>query len=56
MSQVTPKNEFKTFLMVSKTEYQPWYGAECSTPREIAEQWMDLHLRPGCQQLRGRYL
>lgn len=32
--------------MVSKSEYQPWYGSEYITPREINEQWMDAYLRP----------
>ncbi|XP_046437519.1 little elongation complex subunit 2-like isoform X2 [Daphnia pulex] len=49
-----PDNPLKTFLMVPKTEYQPWYGAECYSPREINEQWMDLYLRPECNLLRMR--
>ena len=42
--------------MVPKLEYQPWYGAECITPRELREQWIDLHLRPECQQLRSNII
>lgn len=50
---MTPNDELRTFLMVPKVEYQPWFGAECLTPREMNEQWMDLHLRPGCRLFRG---
>ena len=46
LQQTTANNDFQTFIMVSKTEYQPWYGSECITPREINEQWMDTYLRP----------
>jgi len=42
----TANSDFQNFIMVSKTEYQPWYGSECITPREINEQWMDTYLRP----------
>lgn len=40
--------------MVPKTEYQPWFGAESFGPQEINEQWMNLHLRPECNMLRGK--
>lgn len=40
-------------MMVPKTEYQPWFGAECMTPREMSEQWIDLHLRPECRLIKG---
>ena len=40
--------------MTPKTEYQPWYGAEVTGLREGNEQWMDLHLRPECQIVRGK--
>ena len=41
--------------MVPKTEYQPWYGAECLSHREMNEQWIDLRLRPECRLFRGKF-
>ncbi|KAI9555667.1 hypothetical protein GHT06_018182 [Daphnia sinensis] len=51
---VTSGGEFRTFLMIPKTEYQPWFGGECLSTREMNEQWIDLHLRPECKLVRIR--
>ncbi|KAK4022764.1 hypothetical protein OUZ56_008211 [Daphnia magna] len=51
---VTSSGEFRTFLMIPKTEYQPWFGGECLSTREMNEQWIDLHLRPECKLVRIR--